>query len=165
LRNTPGRTFNNLRSRSHTTGTVTTTPVANQTQGDAQPFRSVTSIERNAPQGRSTLTFRTASTTEGVLNRTPGTGPSGRVYGTFPRTPSRESNLLEGASPPEMRLPSPIQSVPEHSEPEEALAPRRSHFLARSSFALPPPALPAPQEAVSASHSLCLFTFSDKYGR
>lgn len=134
-------------SRPSTTSILTTTPVANQSQGDAQPFRSGTSIERNAPQARSTLTFRTTPTTDGVLDKTPVAGLSGRVYGTFVPTPTRGSNL-EGTSPPEFRLPPPIQNVPEQREPEEARAPRRR----KSSFALPPPALPAPQETVSASH-------------
>jgi hypothetical protein len=151
LRITSGRVLDHFRSISHTTGTVTRTPVVNQSQGDADapPIRSVTSIERGAQQNRSPLTFRTASTTEGILNNTPGIGPSGRVYGTFS---PRESNL-EGTNPPEMRLPPPIQSVPEQPEPEEASAPRRGHFLARSSFALPPPALPTPHAAVCTPHS------------
>ena len=82
-------------------------------------------------------------------DKTPGTG---RVYGTFARTPPRESHV-EGTNPPEMGLPPPIHSVPEQPEPEEEPAPRRGDFRSRSSFALPPPALAAPQETVSPSYS------------
>lgn len=134
-------------SRSPAAGTVTTTPVSNQSQGDAQPIRSGTSLERNAQQARSTLTFRTTPTAEGMIDRAPVAGLSGRAYGTFFPTPPRGSNL-EGTSPPDFKLPPPIQNVPEQREPEEIRAPRRR----KSSFALPPPALPAPQETVGASH-------------
>lgn len=154
LRNTPARAFSHLMSRSPATGIVTTTPMANQNQADPQPFRSVTSIDRNSQQARSTLTLRTTPSAEGVLSRTPNIGSSGRVYGTFMLTPTRGSNL-EGTSPPEMRLPSPIQSVQEHPQPEAPSARRRS----RSSFALPPPALPTPQVSVSASHSPRVINF------
>lgn len=148
-------------SGSPNTSIVTTTPVANQNQDDAPPFRSVTSSpERNSQRTRSTLNFRTTPTAEGVfLNKTPNTTSSGRVYGTFMRTPSRGS-YFEGTSPPEMRLPPPIQRVQEQPGPDEARTPRRR----RSSFALPPPALPppalpAPQVTVSASHSPCVMHF------
>ena len=145
--------------RSPITSIVATALVVNQSQGDAQPRRSATSIERNAQQARSTLTFRTTPSTEGILDRTPVTGLSGKVYGTFMTTPPRGSSL-EGLSPPEMRLPASIQSVPEHREPEESPSPRR-----RSSFALPPPALPTPQVTVSAPHPPTRHALSNKCDR
>lgn len=158
LRGTPVRAFNRFRNRSHSISIVTTTP---QNLGDTQ-HRSVraTSIERGAQQARSPLTFRTSSTTEGILNKTPGAGPSGKVYGTFTRTPPREPHL-EGTNPPEMGLPLPVQSVPEQPEPKEEQPRGRSDFASRSSFALPPPALPPPalpppQETVSPFHSMNL---------
>lgn len=155
MRHTPVRAFNQLRSRSYTTGTVTATPVAIQSQGNTPPRRPVTSMERSAPQRRSSLTFRTTPTTEGILNKTPGTAPSGRVYGTF----SGMQPNLENMSPPEMRLPPSIRSIPEQPEPEDASAQRRSQFLSSSSFALPPPALPTPQQAVSTPHFPCVSLF------
>jgi hypothetical protein len=138
------------------TDIATTTPVANPVANQTQePIRSVTSsIERSddcrfgsgsvLPQRRSTLTFRTTLITEGIPNKTPNTGS---VYRTLLRTPTCGSNF-EDTIPTEMRLPLPMQSVQEQPEPEEAPTPRH-----RTSFALPPPALPAPQVTVSASHS------------
>jgi hypothetical protein len=155
LRGTPARVFNQLRSRSRTISTFTTTPAANQNQADAQPLQATSaSMEGTTQQARSPLTFSTPSTTEGILNKTPGSGAvHGRVYGTFLRTPPREPHL-ESTNPPDVRLPPPIQSVPEQPEPEDR-APNRGDLRSRSSFALPPPALPAVQKAVSyPTHSL-----------
>jgi hypothetical protein len=158
LRGTPVRVFNQLRSRSRTISTFTTTPAANQNQVDAQPIPS-TSIEGATQQARSPLTFSTPSATEGILNKTPRSGAvHGRVYGTFLRTPPREPHL-EGTNPPDVKLPSPIQSVPEQPGPEDR-APHRGDLRSRSSFALPPPALPVVQKAVSYP-TLYLFCVSD----
>ena len=74
------------------------------------------------------------------------------------KTPPRETHL-EGANYPEMGLPLPIQTVPEQPKPEEGQAPGRSLFRSRSSFALPPPALPPPQETVSPFHPMRFFHF------
>jgi hypothetical protein len=143
---TRAREFYHLRSRSHVS-IATTTPVAKHNTGDTHPIQS--SVEGAAQQPRSSITFRIP---QAILNKIPGSGTAtGRVYRGILRSPGREPHL-ENTNSPDMRLPSPIQSIPEQPEPEDP-APRRSDLHSMRSFALPPPALPVVQEIVSSPQS------------